>query len=130
MAITVQKQGGHWGVYADGALIEGGFFQRCFAEQCAVEHRAAAEAAREEQRRAAIRARNRDEAERDSRTPASKDEYHDALRAMRMHGGSFASHIAQAAEVADRGNWARLYAAFPDLFERYAAMAAQDAKRG
>lgn len=43
---------------------------------------------------------------------------------MRQIGGSFAQHLARAFQCADSNNRARILAAFPDLFERYARMAA------
>ncbi len=39
--------------------------------------------------------------------------------AMSRYGGSFATHIANAAMVADEANLQRLLAAFPELFEKY-----------
>jgi hypothetical protein len=41
MAI-VKRQGRQWGVYVNGALIEGGFFSRAAAQRCADEYNAAA----------------------------------------------------------------------------------------
>jgi hypothetical protein len=41
------------------------------------------------------------------------------LKAMKRYGGSFASNIAQAALAADSINYARLKAAFPDLWDSY-----------
>ena len=38
---------------------------------------------------------------------------------MKRYGGSFASSIAQAALAADSINYARLKAAFPDLWDSY-----------
>lgn len=35
---TVRKQGRQWGVYLSGILIEGGFFSRAAAEDCAYEY--------------------------------------------------------------------------------------------
>jgi len=42
------------------------------------------------------------------------------LKAMKTYGGSFAEAIATAAIRADAANYARLKAAFPDLWEQYA----------
>ena len=43
------------------------------------------------------------------------------LQAMQTYGGSFAKGIARAAFAADNTNYAKLKAAFPELWERYAA---------
>lgn len=40
-------------------------------------------------------------------------------------GGSFAQHLARAFRVADSDNRARILAGWPDMFERYARMAAE-----
>lgn len=40
-------------------------------------------------------------------------------------GGSFAQHLARAFRVADADNRARILAGWPDLFARYARMAAE-----
>lgn len=45
------------------------------------------------------------------------------IEAMEKYGGSFVAAIAQAAKRADRTNFARLKAAFPEIWERYAEMA-------
>lgn len=42
-----------------------------------------------------------------------------AIRLMRVYGGSFAGHIADAWLVADSHNTLRLAAAFPDLLEKF-----------
>jgi hypothetical protein len=42
------------------------------------------------------------------------------LKAMETYGGSFAKGIARAAFAADNINYAKLKAAFPELWERYA----------
>ena len=47
-----------------------------------------------------------------------------AAELMLQIGGSFAQHLARAFRVADSDNRARILAAWPDLFERYARMAA------
>ena len=47
------------------------------------------------------------------------------LDAMELYGGGFASAIARAASRADHSNYARLRAAFPDLWREYAEMAEQ-----
>lgn len=46
-----------------------------------------------------------------------------AATAMREHGGGFASHLAEAWFFADPDNRARIEAAFPELFEKYAKVA-------
>ena len=52
------------------------------------------------------------------------------ITAMRIYGGSFAQTIARAYQLADDDNAARLVGAFPDLFARYAEIAAQAASKG
>lgn len=47
------------------------------------------------------------------------------LEAMERYGGGFASAIARAARRADRSNYTRLRAAFPDLWWQFAEMAEQ-----
>ena len=42
------------------------------------------------------------------------------LEAMNKYGGSFARSISMAAWAADSENYAKLKAAFPELWERYA----------
>ena len=42
------------------------------------------------------------------------------LKAMAIYGGSFAQAIARAALLADSENFAKLKAAFPELWNRYA----------
>lgn len=49
---------------------------------------------------------------------------HAIIEAMRRFGGSFAAAIADAASKADASNFARLRAAFPELWEEYQAAAA------
>ena len=48
-----------------------------------------------------------------------------AAELMLQIGGSFAQHLARAFRVADSDNRARILAGWPDLFERYARMAAE-----
>jgi hypothetical protein len=50
----------------------------------------------------------------------SERELNLAANNMRMYGGSFAGHIANAYFVADSTNVVRLVDAFPELFEKYA----------
>lgn len=50
------------------------------------------------------------------------------VRAMEKYGGGFALAIATAALRADSDNYARLKAAFPDLWARYAGFVATDEK--
>lgn len=52
-----------------------------------------------------------------------RPELHAGARIMRNRGGSFASYLAQAYQVADAGNTWRLLEAFDDLFSRYMAEA-------
>jgi hypothetical protein len=60
----------------------------------------------------------------------TRDRYLPAALLMQDTGGSFASAIGKAFIVADRNNMFTLLNAFPDLFERYATIAAeQDARR-
>lgn len=47
------------------------------------------------------------------------DEFIYTCQTMMQYGGSFATRIAQAALVADKGNKDRLIAAFPEIFEKY-----------
>ena len=47
---------------------------------------------------------------------------------MEKTGGSFAAAIAKAWIVGDSSNRPRVYAAFPKLFEKYAAWALEDSK--
>lgn len=56
-------------------------------------------------------------------TDLTSERYALALEAMARYGGSFASRLAKAWHCADADNAARLRAAFPDLLEKYAAMA-------
>ena len=52
-----------------------------------------------------------------------KDEDYKILEAMTLYGGSFAKAIARAALLADSENYAKLKAAFPELWTKYAAFA-------
>ena len=45
----------------------------------------------------------------------------DVIRAMELHGGAFASHLAIAATYADDVNLARIKQAFPELWDIYQA---------
>ena len=54
-----------------------------------------------------------------------KDKYLPAAMLMDQMGGSFARYIAKAFFVADSNNTERLFNAFPELFERYAQLAAE-----
>lgn len=49
------------------------------------------------------------------------EQFH-AVRAMHRYGGSFAKALAQAFIVADVQNYARLKAAFPEIFAHYLKM--------
>jgi hypothetical protein len=57
----------------------------------------------------------------------------DVIRAMELHGGAFASHLAIAATYADDANLARIKQAFPELWDVYRAdaerMQAQQAQQ-
>jgi len=53
----------------------------------------------------------------------------DVLRAMEMLGGGFVQAIAKAFYRADSVNYERLKAAFPDIWVKYADLAAVAAKR-
>ncbi len=58
-------------------------------------------------------------------------EDHETLQAMYGLGGSFASHLAMAWMCADATNFAKLKAAFPELWDQYADMARmQKARKG
>lgn len=50
----------------------------------------------------------------------------DVIRAMELHGGSFASHLAVACTYADDENLARIKRAFPDMWANYTAWAAHE----
>lgn len=52
---------------------------------------------------------------------------YDTTNAMLNHGGSFAKALAHAATQADPDNLQRLKLAFPELWEKYAAMAGEKA---
>jgi len=52
-----------------------------------------------------------------------KNEDYKILEAMTTYGGSFAKAIARAALLADSDNYAKLKAAFPELWTKYAAFA-------
>jgi hypothetical protein len=45
----------------------------------------------------------------------------DVIRAMELHGGQFASHLAIAATYADDANLSRIKQAFPELWDTYQA---------
>jgi hypothetical protein len=47
------------------------------------------------------------------------DDDHDIISAMICHGDAFTSKIAQAALVADDDDFAKIKAAFPELWKRY-----------
>lgn len=51
------------------------------------------------------------------------------LKAMRKYGGGFATQLAIAAYCADDENLARIKAAFPDLWEKYAKFAEIDEQK-
>ncbi len=59
----------------------------------------------------------------------SEDARLNAVRVMQEIGGGFAQAIATAFSRADPANRERLVFAFPELFERYAALAAEQADR-
>ena len=48
---------------------------------------------------------------------------HDVLREMNFRGGRFVRRLAHLCEAADPENLKRLIEAFPEIFERYAALA-------
>lgn len=48
------------------------------------------------------------------------------IEAMKKYGGSFASHLAQAASCADADNLAKIKATWPEYWKRYAEMADGD----
>ena len=50
-----------------------------------------------------------------------KDNDYLILEAMSVYGGSFVKALAVAARMADNENYAKLKAAFPDLWDSYAA---------
>lgn len=54
----------------------------------------------------------------------------DVIRAMELHGGSFASHLAIAATYADDANLARIKQAFPELWDIYRAHAERMPEQG
>ena len=58
-------------------------------------------------------------------TTTQRDGYMLAAQYMEQIGGSFASYIARAFFAADAHNKTRLLGAFPELFERYAQLAAE-----
>ncbi len=51
------------------------------------------------------------------------DEDWATVQAMYKHGGSFVHHLAYAAMSADEDNYARLKAAFPEIWAKYGEMA-------
>lgn len=50
-----------------------------------------------------------------------KDQDYKILEAMTIYGGSFVKSLAWAAQRADSENYAKLKAAFPDIWDSYAA---------
>ncbi len=50
-----------------------------------------------------------------------KDNDYPILEAMSVYGGSFVKALAVAARMADNENYVKLKAAFPDLWDSYAA---------
>lgn len=50
-----------------------------------------------------------------------KDQDYKILEAMSTYGGSFVKSLAWAAQRADSENYAKLKAAFPDIWDSYAA---------
>lgn len=53
----------------------------------------------------------------------NKDNDYDILEAMSVYGGSFVKNIAAAARSADASNYAKLKAAFPEIWNQYEAFA-------
>jgi len=51
---------------------------------------------------------------------------HEVISQMRLRGGSFVQALAEAMFVADGENMGRILAAFPEIIERYDAMALTD----
>lgn len=50
-----------------------------------------------------------------------KDQDYKILEAMSTYGGSFVKALAHTARMADSENYAKLKAAFPDIWDSYAA---------
>jgi hypothetical protein len=62
------------------------------------------------------------------RRAMTKEDDWDILTAMSRYGGSFVNALSEAAQRADRTNYAKLRAAFPDIWAEYRTMAALPAR--
>jgi len=63
-------------------------------------------------------------AEKDKPTPAPAATLHEIIAQMELRGGNFVQKLAAAMRAADTENLERIKAAFPEIIERYDALAA------